>query len=257
MAATAVRPTALIPAPRAAGDDAPSPGTTPSLHDGSTCRAVAYQRVVHRLVRRELRLLADLATWAPDDEAERTATLARHAELVGKVLMHHHTVERDAVWPALLRTVPESALDEVRVALAECTARCAEIDHMLRDVATAARQWGVAASPVARRSFASACRELADAVDAQTDDEERTLLPLLEVHLQPADWAAIAHSAHSRLTTREQLLVLGLALEDSSAGDRARLLHGLSPATRSAWRLYGGRHYRAAVVRLRGEPPAR
>ena len=109
----------------------------------------------------------------------------------------------------------------------------------------------------ARRAFAAACRALADAVDAQTDDEERILLPLLEAHLEPADWAAIAQSSHCRLTAREQLLVLGLALEDSCAAERARLLGGLSPATRSAWRFYGGRQYRAAVVRLRGAPPAR
>jgi hypothetical protein len=255
MAATAVRPTVSIPTPRSADDDAPVSGPAPSLRDGSTSRAVAYQRVVHRLVRRELRLLADLATWAPDDEAERTAALTRHAELVGKVLLHHHAVERDSVWPALLRNVPDTA--EVRGALDEWAACCARIDHMLRDVATAARQWCVAATPPARRAFAAACRALAEAVDAQTEDEECTLLPLLEAHLEPGDWSAIAESAHCRLTAREQLMVIGLALEDSTAAERARLLDGLSPATRSAWRLYGGRHYRAAVVRLRGAPPAR
>jgi hypothetical protein len=257
MTATAVRPTDLIPAPRSAGDDVVNPGPRPSLRDGSTCRAVAYQRVVHRLVRRELRLLAELATWAPDDEAERTATLTRHAELIAKVLLHHHAVEQDAVWPALLRTVPDASVDEVRALLGEWTARCGGIDHMLRDVATAARQWAVAATPPARRAFASACRALADAVDAQTADEERALLPLLETHLEPEDWAAIASSKHCRLTAREQLLVLGLALEDSCAPERARLLGGLSPATRSAWRFYGERQYRTTVVRLRGAPPAR
>ena len=257
MTAIAVRSTVLIPGPRTAGDDVPASDAAPSLRDGSTCRAVAYQRVVHRLVRRELRLLADLATWAPDDEAERTATLTRHAELVGKVLLHHHAVERDSVWPALLRTVPDDAMDEVHEALELWTACCARIDHMLRDVSTAARQWCVAATPPARRAFAASCRALAEAVDAQTDDEERALLPLLEAHLEPEDWSSIAESAHCRLTAREQLLVIGLALEDSSAGERARLLDGLSPATRSAWRLYGGRRYRAAVVRLRGAPPAR
>ena len=257
MTATAVRPTSLIPAPRTAGDDVPTPGTAASLRDGSTCRAVAYQRVVHRLVRRELRLLADLAAWAPDDEAERTATLTRHSELVGRVLLHHHDVERKAVWPALLRTVPDDAQDQVRGLLAEWTDRCGRIDHLLRDVATAARQWAVAASPPARHAFAAACRALADAVDAQTGDEERILLPLLEAHLEPADWAAIARSSHCRLTAREQLLVLGLALEDSCTTERARLLGGLSPATRSAWRFSGGRQYRATVVRLRGAPPAR
>ncbi len=257
MTATAVRPTALIPSPRPAGDDVATSGTAPSLRDGSTCRAVAYQRVVHRLVRRELRLLAELAMWAPDDEAERTATLSRHSELIAKVLLHHHAVERDAVWPALLRTVPEDAREEVRGVLAEWTDRCGRIDHMLRDVATAARQWAVAATPPARRAFASACRALADVVESQTDDEERVLLPLLEAHLEPADWAAIAQSKNCRLSAREQLLVLGLALEDSCAAERARLLGGLSPTTRSAWRFYGGRQYRATVVRLRGAPPAR
>jgi hypothetical protein len=257
MTAIAVRSTVLIPGPRTAGDDLPASNPAPSLRDGSTCRAVAYQRVVHRLVRRELRLLADLATWAPDDEAERTATLTRHADLVGKVLLHHHAVERDSVWPALLRTVPDDAMDEVHEALELWTACCARIDHMLRDVSTAARQWCVAATPPARRAFAASCRALAEAVDAQTDDEERALLPLLEAHLEPEDWSSIAESAHCRLTAREQLMVIGLALEDSSAGERARLLDGLSPATRSAWRLYGGRRYRAAVVRLRGAPPAR
>lgn len=253
MAATAVRPATLIPSPRTAVESAVS---YPSLHSAPVSRAVAYQRVLHRLVRRELRLLAELATWAAPDEAERAATLTRHADLVSRVLLHHHSVEREAVWPALLRTAP-SGDTAIRDAVLDWTARCARIDHMLRDISTAARQWAVATTPPARDAFAAACSALAAAVEAQTDDEERVLLPLLEEHLQADDWAAIAASAHCRLSTREQLLVLGLALEDCCAAERARLLDGLSQATRSAWRLYGGRRYRAAVVRLRGAPPAR
>jgi hypothetical protein len=67
---------------------------------------------------------------------------------------------------------------------------------------------------------------------------------------------AIAASSHGRLSARERLLVLGLALEDSCAAERAGLLDGLSRAARWAWRRYAGRHYRATVVRLRGAPPA-
>ena len=254
MTATAVRPAALIPSPRPAGDDAPA--GTPTLHSAPVCRAVAYQRVLHRLVRRELRLLAELASWAAPDETRRTAPLTRHAELVSRVLLHHHSVEREAVWPALLRTAPRDD-DGIRAALQDWTARCARIDHMLRDLATSARQWAVAATPPARDAFAAACRVLAEAVRAQTEDEECTLLPLLEEHLRPEDWAAIAASSRCPLSVRDQLLVLGLALEDTCAAERARLLDGLTRATRSAWRLYGGRRYRATVVRLRGAPPAR
>jgi Hemerythrin HHE cation binding domain len=253
MTAAVVRPTPVIPSPRTAADDIPP--ELPSLRSGQVSRAVAYQRVLHRLVRRELRLLAELGTWASPGETDRAAALTKHAELVGRVLLHHHRVERDAVWPALLRTAPADDGD-IRAALDDWTHRCGRIDHMLRDVATAARQWTVAGTAPSQQAFAAACSALADAVDAQIDDEEKILLPLLEEHLRPDDWAAIAASSHCRLSAREQLLVLGLALEDSCAAERPRLLDGLSRATRSAWRLYGGRRYRAAVVRLRGAPPA-
>ena len=255
MTATAVRPTAAIPAPRTASDAA-LPATAAAPRDPEAGRAVAYQRVLHQLVRRELRLLADLVTWAPDDEPDRILTLGRHAELISRVLLHHHAVEREAVWPALLRAAPAEAEREIRDAVVAWTDVCARIDHMLRDVPTAARQWEVARTRPAREAFALACALVALAVETQTTEEEQTLLPLLDEYLAPDDWAAIARSSTCRLSGREQLLVLGLALEDSSAGDRARLLGGLSPSARVAWRLHGRRTYRAAVVRLRGAPPA-
>ena len=248
MTATAVRPTGLIPSPRSAADDAtsaPGPGTAAG-------RAAAYQRVLHQLVRRELRLLADLSAWAPADDQERITALTRHAQLISRVLLHHHAVERDSVWPALLRTADGAARD----AVSDWTVACARIDHMLRDVATAARQWQVAGTAPARNAFATACGALADAVQVQTDEEERTLLPLLAAHLSDADWAAIAATSHCRLSAADQLLVLGLALEDACAGDRARLLDGLPWSVRTAWRRSGARRFRAAVVRLRGAPPA-
>jgi hypothetical protein len=251
MTAAAVRSTrAVIPTPRTAGDDVQPPATPTSIP-----AAVAYQRVLHQLVRRELRLLADLAAWAPVDDAERIAELARHAELIARVVLHHHATEREVVWPALRRAAPAAA--ELDPALEEWTARCARIDHMLRDVSTAARQWGVAPTGKARGGFATACLVVADAVDAQTTEEERTLLPLIAAHLPAEEWAAIAASSRCDLPARDQLLVLGLALEDACAGDRARVLEGLPRSVRWVWRHGGERRYRATVVRLRGEPPAR
>lgn len=252
----AVGTTRTIPVPRSplAGPGRPAPDAGGCV--ASTRRAVAYQRVLHQLVRREWRLLGELAGWAAPGDAERAATLTRHAELIGRVLLHHHAIERDSVWPALLRAVPADRTDDVRGLVGDWMTRCARIDSMLRDVSTAARQWQVTGTAAARDAFALACLDLADAVDAQTADEEAELLPLLGEHLSAGDWAVIARSSHCHLSAREQLLVLGLALEDSCAADRARLLSGLSPAARLAWRLHGRQDYRAAVVRLRGAPPA-
>lgn len=252
MTAAAVRSTsAAIPTPRTAGDDQRAP------HTGPVPAAVAYQRVLHQLVRRELRLVADLATWAPADDADRIAALTAHSGLIAHVLLHHHATEREAIWPALLRAVPSSRQAEVRSAVEGWTAGCSRLDHMLRDVSTAARQWAVALTPAARDAFAMSCRAVADAVDARTAAEEQTFLPLLGAHLGAEDWATIARSSRCTLPARDQLLVLGLALEDACAGDRARVLEGLPRSARWAWRFGGERHYRAAVVRLRGEPPAR
>jgi hypothetical protein len=258
MTAAAVRPGSVstIPVPRSPGDTVTAPVLSAPVVLQPT-RAVAYQRVLHQMVRRELRLLAELATWAPADEPGRTATLATHAELISRVLLHHHAAERELIWPALLLSVPAERADDVRAAHSDWTARCAAIDTMLRAMATAARQWSVSETCAARDAFAMACLDLADAVDAQTAAEERDLLPLLADHLHRDDWLSITRSARCRLSADEQLLVLGLTLEDACEGDRARVLGGLPRSARLAWRLHGRRIYRTTVVRLRGAPPAR
>lgn len=240
-------PPAAVPSRSSARTpDAGSPDGVPAS------RAVAYEQVLHRLARRELRLLAGLSAWAAADDADRTRDLTRHADLLGRLLLHHHAVERDLLWPELLRAAPSDRPEVVR-----WTARVAGLDERLRGLSTAARQWAVAGSDRARHAFTLACLDLADAVDAQTAEEERDLLPLLAAHLPAAAWAGVTRAARCPLSRRERALVLGLALEDASAGDRARLLAGLPASTRLAWRLAGRRRYRAAVVRLRGEPPAR
>lgn len=242
--------TPVLPVPRRAADDLPA---APRPAAG---RAGAYQRVLHGMVRRELRLLADLLGWAPAAEPARTRMLTRHADLVGRLLVAHHRVERDVLWPALVAAVPDEHDGPARTAVADWSARAARIDAQVRDLATASRQWAVTGTPAARDVVARACRRLADAVDAHTAAEERDLVPLLDAYLDGRRWAAVAAAGSCRLTGRERRMVLGLALEDSSAADRARLLQGLPRQRRWAWRLAGARRYRRAVVRLRGEPPA-
>jgi hypothetical protein len=242
--------TPLLPLPRRAADDLPTEPTPPGG------RAGAYQRVLHRVLRREVRLLADLLGWAPAADPARTRTLTRHADLVGRLLTAHHRVERELLWPALVAAVPDEQAVRARTAVGDWSMRSARIDAQVRDLATAGRQWTVAGTPAARDAVALACRRLADAVDAHTAAEERDLLPLLDAHLDSGRWASVAAAGSCRLTGRERRLVLGLALEDSCAADRARLLDGLPRRQRWAWRLAGARRYRRAVVRLRGEPPA-
>jgi len=242
---TAVLTRPLIPTPR-----------TPVEPMTRHTRAVAYQRVLHQAIRREFRLLAELTSWAPADDAARTADLTGHADLLARVLLQHHATERELLWPAAFRHIPAREQDSARDAVACWTSRAALLDHMLRDLSTVARQWAVVGTLPTRNAFARACTRIADTVHAHQAAEERELLPLVSRHLPDSEWSAVCRASTTTLTGREQLLVLGLALEDACAIDRGRLMAGLSPATRTAWRVVGRRNYRATVVRLRGAPPA-
>ncbi|MGY1722768.1 hemerythrin domain-containing protein [Blastococcus sp. SYSU DS0533] len=235
----------LVPAPRRALSS-PAPGSA----------ATAYERVLHRAVHRELRLLAGLASEAPSGDAARTAQLTGHADLVARVLLGHHAVERERLWPALLRSLPAAEVDDARWHVAAWAARTAPLDRRLRDLSAAAREWAGTGTAAAHDAFVGACGLVADEVVASAAADEADLMPLLAVHMPAAEWAAVVRASGAALPGREQMLVLGLVLEDASAIDRARVLAALSPAVRTAWRAVGRRDFRAAVVRLRGVPPA-
>src|SRR5919107_1283159 len=106
------RPEATDPVPtsRPAASRCPMTVTTaprrPVPVRPAATRAGDSQRVLHRLVRRELRQLAELSTWAAAGDPARAGALTRHADLLGRVLLGHHAVERELLWPALLRAVP-------------------------------------------------------------------------------------------------------------------------------------------------------
>src|SRR3954463_13621688 len=88
----------------------PAPLPTPAALPGTAerhSRALDYERVLHQLARREFAVLADLASWAPAGDRQRAARLSRHAELVIRVLIQHHTAEGGALWPALVRHLPD------------------------------------------------------------------------------------------------------------------------------------------------------
>jgi hemerythrin-like domain-containing protein len=245
-AAVLSRPaTTIVPTPRVSAETLPR-----------RTAAIAYEETLHRMVRREFRLLAELASWADAEDAVRATELTKHADLIARVLMQHHATERELLWPALFRHVPAGEQDAVRAVVAEWTSRAALLDHSLRDLSTVARQWAVATTLPARNAFVRALARLADTVETHTADEEADLHPLLARYLPDDEWTAVSRACRSSLSGREQMLVLGLALEDACAIDRARLLAGLPPTVRTAWRVVGRRNFRAAVVRLRGAPPA-
>ncbi|MPQ96574.1 hemerythrin domain-containing protein [Modestobacter sp. I12A-02628] len=229
-----------------------SADAVPPFRRSTAAAAVAHQRVVHQLARREFRILVDLAAAAEAGDAVRAGELTMHAELIGGVLQRHHALERDLLWPALLRSVPPRERTRAAAHVGDWTERTAVVGLLLDELVVAAGTWRTTPSEPARAAFTGACARVVEAVVVQTGTEEEALLPLLHAHLSPQDWTRLIRSADDPLTGPERMLVLGLALEDASAGDRARLMASLSPGLRTAWRVHGQRTARSAVERVRG-----
>ena len=255
MTAAAVRSTTVIPAPRTAADDRLGPASrAPPSPPRRRLPAGAAPAGPPRAA-------AARPTSPPGRRPTRPSaspTLTRHADLIGRVLLHHHAVERESVWPALLRAVPGAAAatrparsttgPRAAPASTTCCATSPPPPASGRVALTAPRatrsRWPASTSPTPSTR--------------RPPTRSASLLPLLGEHLRRRGLGRRSRrSVALRPAGSEQLLVLGLALEDASAGDRARLLEGVPRSARWAWRLGGERRYRAAVVRLRGEPPAR
>ena len=228
----AVRPAALIPAPRSAGDDIVTSGRgtvaarridqprrrLPARGAARPARAAAAGGPGRLGPRRRGGAHGD-ARPARGTRRQGAAAAPRRRARLRVARSPSAAAHRGKPTPAARSGTPSG----------EWTTRCGRIDHMLRDVATAARQWAVAALPgtarvrlglprAGRRGRGPDRRRGAHAA-AAAGGPPRT----------PRTGRPSRSRSTRRLTAREQLLVLGLALEDSCAADLRRLLGSLSP----------------------------
>ena len=184
----------------------------------------------------------------PGDDSSRARTVADHLALELASLHNHHEGEDAVLWPALLRT---QAVSEVL--LATMQAQHAELDTMIAEVYLARTAWLADADPAERDGLAELLGRLSAALDAHLDAEERDVLPLVEQQLTAADWSRLADESRRRLPKNplEQLLLLGVLLEDADDHEHAVINAQMPALARLLWKAAGHPFYRRHVTRLR------
>ena len=146
---------------------------------------MSMNRVIHAAVRRDLDRLARALTTAPDGDTARARDLQRaYANLHGQ-LKHHHEQEDRHVFPALGRFGVDTALLE----------DMDEEHHAMSDAltATAAAMGTYAASGSAADAATArlSVDETRFVVDRHLRHEEGELEPLVEPHLESAEWKQV------------------------------------------------------------------
>ena len=167
--------------------------------------------VIHSALRRDIARAGRSLAAGPDPRHRRA--LAAHLLWMLQQLHHHHTVEDDFIWPAVLAHRPDLAdmVDQLEAEHGDL----AEASHNLRDMATA---WSYDGTDARRAAVSVALDRLSVVLEKHLEHEEAEAMPLICSVLTKNDWKAIEKEIHSGT---------------GSAGDKARmgywLLDSLDP----------------------------
>ena len=209
---------------------------------------VADMLALHRGLRREFRLMPRLVDSVTAGDRSRARAVDAHLEMELASLHNHHEGEDAALWPALLATGAVSP--ELTTAM---ETQHAELDVVIGDVHQARTAWSADAAAAGRDRLAERLRDLSPMLDAHLDAEESEALPMVELHLTVEDWSRLGDESRRRLPSspREQLLLLGVLLEDADAHEREVIAAQMPAVARLVWKVAGHPYYRRYVKRLR------
>jgi hemerythrin-like domain-containing protein len=195
--------------------------------------------LVHRVFRREFRILPALIRAVPPGDTARAETIGSHLATVAGALHHHHEAEDDLLWPVLLDRVGLRAELVHRM-----EAQHARLAGLLTRIDDLTARWRAAAAAEARDALADVLAEASGALDEHLTDEERELLPLVSEHVTPAEWNALNERARAAIPKNKLALVfVGAILEEASPRETKMFLAQLPAPARLLWRAFGPRTY--------------
>lgn len=204
--------------------------------------------VVHRVFRRESRLLPELVRAVRPGDLARAELLAGLYREYEQGLHTHHTSEDTMLWPKLLARVDLDAEQVLRM----------EQQHQVVADGMAAvtpllAAWERTASAESRDALAAALdRHRADLL-VHLDEEEQSVLPLVAEHITVAEWNALGEEARSHTPKDKLLFVLGALLEEATPEERARFMAHLPLPARVLWHTIGRRAYAKRMRNVRGQ----
>lgn len=203
--------------------------------------------IVHRGIRREARLLAQLvAAVAPGDTA-RAAVLADHFRDYRLGLHNHHHGEDEHLWPVLLGRVDLEADLVLRM-----EAQHERVAETLARAEAALPAWEATAGEAERDTLVAALSDHRAVLVEHLDEEETALLPLAARHLTAREWNAMGDHFFAATPKPKLLFFLGMVLEDAEPAERAAMLADLPGFARALWRFVGRPSYVRRMRTVRG-----
>lgn len=174
--------------------------------------------VIHRIVRREFRLLPPLVRDVPDGDTQRSEVVGSWAWEVLDFLHHHHEGEDTHLWPVLkLRLAGDP---EAEALVARMEGQHDDLAESLNTATDLVRRWRASAGAADRELAAAAIEVLHEPTLAHLDEEEGQLCPLAQQHLTQHEWLALSRHGQRSTPRKQGAYILGALLEEASPQER-------------------------------------
>ncbi|MGS0684655.1 hemerythrin domain-containing protein [Nakamurella sp. GG22] len=236
---TALRPTGSASSPRLAPEQSARSRTAGSLTSDMV--------LVHKVFRRELRLLGALIADVTTGNVARATLLGSHYRELAKALVHHHAAERDLLWRRLQERAPLHPDMERRMLdwHRQHTELMSELDSLMP-------LWEQDADAEIRAVLADIVDELATSVTDHLDAVEQHVLPMVDRHVTPGEWLGMGLRAASWIPLNRMAWLLGAMLEDATPDERTNLMAKVPGPARLLYRMVGRDQYVREMQALRG-----
>ena len=202
--------------------------------------------LVHRVFRREFRLLPLMVRQIADGDTRAAGRVSQHAREMLDALHHHHQNEDELLWPRLLQRTPAGTGLVERMQTQHHA-----ISQILQRIDVALPMWQHAARARDADALATDIGELHALLEQHLDEEEQHVLPIVGRTISPAEWDELAERGFAAMPKRRGLVFLGHILESASRSERSRFLRRVPPPVRLLYRLTGRRAFMRETAALR------
>jgi hemerythrin-like domain-containing protein len=203
---------------------------------------------VHTSFLREFGLMPDLVRGVGEGDAERAGVVADHIEMVAAVLHHHHEGEDLAIWPRLLERCPEEIRPLVRGMEEQHELIASGLDDLTKHVAA----WRADASGTSREAVAGTVETMLPVMREHLGEEVRYVLPLIEKHIEVAEWDEMVSGNTTTVAPELMPVVLGMMMYDGDPRVTEEVLATMPDEVRSTMAELAPRAYGDHAQRVYG-----
>jgi iron-sulfur cluster repair protein YtfE (RIC family) len=184
--------------------------------------------MVHRMFRREFLLAAGVVRQVAGGDIRRARVVAAHLRLICATLHHHHSGEDRYIWPLLERRAPSQVSEHVLCVVEQHR----QVDAAQAEVDAELAIWSCRATADSRERLAAALDQLVAPLIDHMDYEERFVVPVMEMHIDLAEWNRIVQTMTAGLDPSDAPLVMGMNMYEGDSDIIEHTIANMPPEVR-------------------------